>query len=147
MFKEFVTRVISLAFLCIVSEMIMPEGSMKKYLHLAVGFMMMCVLISPVTNLLNPESFEFSFDSEMTNEEIIAESEAYILKLHEENIREHVINIYGHECEVFVKVNSDGMVKEVIIRSDISDNLRINRLKEELGCENIKIIKRNKDEF
>lgn len=140
MFKEFVISIISLAFLCTVSDMIMPEGSMKKYFKLAMGFMMMCVLISPVTKIIDIAPFEFSFKQDMSNEEISAKSDAYILKMHEENIREHILNIIGNNAEAFVEINSDGTVKNVVIRCSYVSEGTLKSLKSELGCENIKVI-------
>ena len=134
--------VISLAFLCIVSDMLMPEGTMKKYMSLTFGFMMICALIMPLTQIIDSEPFEFSFDSYMSSEEINAKSDAYILKLHEENIKDYIVDIFGAETEVFTQLYSDGSIKSVIIYTEKSDPLTLEKLKETLGCENIVIKKR-----
>lgn len=146
MFKEFIIKVISLAFLCIVSDMLMPEGTMKKYLSLTFGFMMMCTLIMPITRVIDTEPFEFSFEGEISNEEINAKSDAYILKLHEENVRKYVIDAFGEGTDAFVELYSDGSIKSVVVYTKKDDAILIGKLKETLGCENIKVIKRNEND-
>ncbi len=142
MLKEFMVSVISLSFLALVSDMLMPEGTMKKYLSLSFGFMMMCTLIIPVTGIVNSEPFEFSFDSEITSEEIQAKSDAYVLKLHEENIRSYIVEAFGEGTQVFIELYSDGRVKQVVIYSENNNLLLLDKIKKTLGCENIEITKR-----
>ena len=146
MFKSFFSGVISLAFFAIVSDMLMPEGTLKKYMSLTFGFMMMCTLIAPVKSLINTAPFEFSFDAEISNEEIRAKSDAYVLKLHEDNIREYIRQIMGENAEVFIDLYSDGQVREVIIYTDTNNPLLLSQLKQTLGCDNIRFSKRNKDD-
>ena len=144
MFRSFFSGVIPLAFFAIVSDMLMPEGTLKKYMSLTFGFMMMCTLIAPVKSFINTTPFEFSFDAEMSNEEITAKSDAYVLKLHEENIREYIRQIIGENAEVFIDLYSDGQVREVIIYTDTNNPLLLSQLKQTLGCDNIRFSKRNK---
>lgn len=146
MFKEFITSVVSLSFLAVVSDMLMPEGTMKKYLSLTFGFMMMCALIAPITKTSEIELFEFSFDSEITNDEIQAKSDAYILKLHEENIRKYIVETFGEGTEAFVQLYADGRVKGVTIYTQNQDLHLLNEMKKTLGCENIEIAKRHNDD-
>ena len=146
MFKDFIINVISLAFFCVISDMLMPEGTMKKYLSLTFGFMMICTLAMPLTRIINAEPFEFSFDSSMSNEEINAKSDAYILKLHEENIRAYITEIYGNDTEAFVDLYSDGSIKSVAVHTPNNDPILLKELKEILGCENIEVKMRIKND-
>lgn len=145
MFKEFMVNIISLSFLCVVSDMLMPEGAIKKYLRLTFGFMMMCTLIMPMAEMIDIEPFEFSFDSNMSNEEITAKSDAYILKVHEKNVANYIVELFGEGTEAFVELYSDGKVKSVVIYTENNNALLTEQVKEALGCENIRISKRNEN--
>lgn len=147
MFKSFFAGVISLAFFAIVSDMLMPEGTLKKYLRLTFGFMMMCTLIAPVKSAVSSMPFEFSFETEMSNEEIFAKSDAYVLKLHEENIREYISEIIGEDSEVFIDLYANGEIKQIVIYTNKENPILISQLKQTLGCDNIRFSKRNKDDF
>ena len=115
---------------------------MKKYLKLVFGFMIMSALLNPVTKLKQTEPFRFSFDSEITNEEIQAKSDAYILKIHEDNIKKHIETYFNPDAEIFIELFSDGSVKSVKIYCENPDILIKEKLKSTLGCENIELIKK-----
>ncbi len=140
MFKEFAVNVISLAFLGSIVEMISPEGTIKKYIKLIMGFMMIAILIAPFGKNSHIPQFEFSLDYDITNEEIRAKSDAYTLKLHEENIVNYVKSVLGENVEVFVEIYTDGNVKSVTVRGISVGEDVLNSLKNELGCEKIEVI-------
>lgn len=140
MFKEFAINIIALAFLGAVLEMITPNGTMRKYFKLVMGFMMMLALISPIKKGADMGNFEFSFDAETSEEEIQAKSNAYILKLHEDNIVNYIKSYLGQDTEVFVEIFSDGNVKSVSIQGKYVSEEKLATIKSELGCENIKVI-------
>ncbi len=142
MLKDFVVSIASISFLCVISHMITPEGTMKKYIKLVFGFLVMSTLLMPAIKIKETEPFSFSFDSEISNEEINAKSEAYILKIHEDNIRKHVESYFDSSPEVFVELFSDGRVKSVKVYCDNPDFLIMEKLKSELGCESIELVKR-----
>ena len=145
MIKEFVLKIVGTAFVCIVCEFIIPEGSLKKYFRLTIGFIMMCVLMNPILNISDLKEFEFKFDGGMSEEEIRSESDAYILRLHEENVLNYIKQLCGEDVEIFIEMFADGQIKSVkIIGNDISTNT-LETLKRELGCEKITITD-NKEE-
>lgn len=137
MFKDFLSGIIALSFFGTICEMIMPKGAIEKYFKLAFGFMMMFVLVSPVTKSIDSTEFEFSFDELMSNEEISAKNDYYILKMHEENIQKQVLERVGGNAQVYVEIFADGTVKSVTIRGVRVNDTVINELKTMLGCENI----------
>ncbi len=141
MFKDFMINVVALSFLATACEMIMPDGSIKKYLKLIMGFMVMVTLLNPVLkNMQSPQEFEFSFEEFQSDEDFSAKSDAYILKLHEENIKNHIREKTGGDGEIFTELYSDGRVKEVTIRNSHIPLAVIEELKRELDCEKIQII-------
>ncbi len=139
MIKNFICSIIGVAFLSTVCEMIAPEGKLKKYYKLIMGFVMMAVLLKPLTNISDFPTFEFSVNESITEEELLAAGNAYILKIHEENIRQKILDICGENIEVFIELFTDGRVKSVDIKGKVNSS-NIEQLKKELGCENIKVI-------
>lgn len=139
MIKEFILSIISIAFLSTVCEMIIPEGKMKSYYKLVFGFILMCVLIKPVGNINNFPEIDFSSESVITEEELKAASNAYILKIHEENIKSRICELCGDDIEIFIELFSDGNIRSVTIRGEVPSTT-IEFLKTELGCNDIKVI-------
>ena len=146
MIKKFIISIVSTVFLCTVCEMLMPEGKFKKYFHLVVGFVMMCVLMKPFVKDIAPlDDFRIAFDTEISEEELKAESDAYILKLHEENLKNRIKEICGEETEIFIELYADGQVKSITLYGTISHE-NIKEIAKELGCEDIKVIVGEGDE-
>lgn len=138
MIKNFIFSVIGISFLSTACEMLIPEGKMKKYYKLVTGFIMMCVLINPISNITTFEKFEFSFSESITEEELLAESEAYILQMHKENIEKRIKEICGEETQAFIELYADGLVKSVVLKGNVTME-KLVLLKEELGCDDIKV--------
>ena len=118
----------------------MPEGSMKKYFRLVIGFVVMCVLISPFGSIDKIKTYQFEFDGGMSESELKAGSEAYMLKLHRENIAKRVEEIAGEGSEAFVQIHSDGSVIEITLKGKNISSDAINKIKTETGCSNITIL-------
>ncbi len=140
MIKNLIISLIGTVFLCTLSEFIMPEGSMKKYFRLVIGFVVMCVLISPFGSIDKIKTYQFEFDGGMSESELKAGSEAYMLKLHRENIAKRVEEIAGEGSEAFVQIHSDGSVIEITLKGKNISSDAINKIKTETGCSNITII-------
>lgn len=137
MIKSFISGIIGVVFLSVACEMIMPEGSMKKYIRLAMGFIMISVLISPFLKGGKTVELEFDFDSAYSEEELIAKSNAYILMYHRENIEKRAEEICGEGSKAYAEVNSDGSVRMVSIQSENNLENKRDALVKEFGCENI----------
>lgn len=137
MIKSFISGIAGAVFLAVACEMIMPEGCMKKYIRLAMGFVMISVMISPFINGAKLPEFEFDFDSAYTEEELTAQSRAYILSYHRENVEKRAREICGEGSKAYAEINSDGSVKSVRIESVNNVENKRAELAEEFGCENI----------
>ncbi len=141
MIKGFIARVIGVVFLGTMCEMIMPEGTFKKYYKLAMGFIMMCVLIQPLAK--KPEGdklFDFSYNVEISEEELKAKSDAYILKIHEETIKNKLLEICGSDVEIFIELYNNGLVRSVGLRGENVSLDKITEIKTLLGCDNVKVV-------
>lgn len=145
MIKDFIYTIIGVAFLSVVCEMILPQGRMKQYFKLVMGFIMLCVLLKPALNITDYPEVDFSFDNTITEAELQAESRAYILRIHEENIRKKVMEVCGDDTKVFIELFSDGNIKSVTLRGNVSEE-KIEYLRNELGCENITLKNGDVDE-
>jgi hypothetical protein len=125
--------------------MIEPEGGMKKYVNLAMGFIMISVLMNPVLKHIEPMSFEFSFDDEYTKEALEAKSDAYILSFHKKNIEKRAEEILGEGFKAYAEVYSDGQLKSLTVEGVGDVTEKTEELKSEFGCDNI-IVKGGADE-
>lgn len=137
MIKSFISGIVGVVFLAVACEMIMPEGCMKKYIRLAMGFVMISVMISPFIKGAKLPEFEFEFDSAYTEEELTAQSNAYILMYHRKNIEKRAREICGEGAKAYAEVNSDGSVKSIRIESENNIENKRAELVKEFGCENI----------
>lgn len=139
MIKNLIISVICVVFFSTAFDMIFPDGSLKKYFKLVMGFILIRVIIMPFTGDFEAPQFDFQFDKTYTEEELNAISDAYILKLHEDNITNYIKEICGEENDVFVELFSDGIIRSIVIEGNV-DNKTIEYLKDELGCENINTV-------
>lgn len=146
MIKSIVSVLIETTFVCTICEMIIPDGSMKKYFRLVMGFVIMCVLVKPLANLKNTEIGKIEFDFAMSEEEMRAESEAYILRLHKDNIEKRVKEITNENCSVFADIDTEGYVLSVTVKGDGITQSMISLIKNETGCDDIRIVSGDKDE-
>lgn len=53
--KEWIMSIVSVVIFVTILEIILPEGSIKKYVKLATGLLIMVIVISPILKLLNSE--------------------------------------------------------------------------------------------
>ena len=140
MIKEFITKIAGVVFLGTACDMLIPEGNLKKYYKLAMGFIVICVLTKPLVGFVEIPSFEFTDIETMSEEEILAQSDAYILKMHEDNIKSEIEKIVGENTEVYVRLYSDGRVKSVWLKGGNLVNEKIEEIKNLTGCEDITVM-------
>lgn len=138
--KEFILTVCGVVFLATAGEMILTEGVFKKYYKLALGFVIMCTLMEPLLNLEQPRTFEFTNTEAMSENEICALSNAYILKLHKENIEKHIMGICPRITMVNVEVSSDGTIFSAKLKGEGVSEADVFIIKEDIGCENVEVI-------
>lgn len=137
MIKTFILSILGAAFFVTLCEMIIPDGSLKKYIKLTLGFVMISVLLSPFKNKEYFNSVNFYLESDFSEEKLLAESEAYVLQIHKDNIERRVREFCWGEPKIFIELFSDGRVKSVVIKGGKTEKSSIEMLKQELGCENI----------
>lgn len=116
-------------------EMILPENSMKKYVHLAIGIMLVLALISPFVN----KKYEFEFN--IPSEDAYAQCENMDDNMRDktiriynkkicENIKNDIKNVAGIDFDIRCDISEDeksfGNIERVYILADASKGVKIN---------------------
>ncbi len=130
-----------------IANILMPEGSIKKFAALSMGFIMITAAIAPVGQIF--DKTEFSIETFSADEKNLSEAEKgyreEVFKQHRENIREKINENIRHGSEVTVEVSEDGSLTGVSItlRGDesaavkyIVDTLKLPRERIKLNYEN-----------
>ena len=122
--KEYMTTLGTILMLISFSNMLIPEGSIKKYTSLAMGFILICSALSFIPAdkdkaFFDIEPFSFSED-EIENSEALFRAE--VIKKHRENLENTVKEKLKHGGRVYVEVTPQGEVISVTlwIRGDES---------------------------
>ena len=140
--REYIVSIGAVMTLASFSQMILPDGSIKKFVSLALGFMIILAVVSPG----NIEFPEFRFEEGTfyyeENSEEMALYKAEVLKKHRENLKEIIEKKFKHGSKAFVEVDADGEIIGVTLncKGDESSAVAfiVNELK--LERERIKIV-------
>ncbi len=122
--KEYMTALGVILMLISFSNMLIPEGSIKKYTSLAMGFILICSALSFIPDGENASFFDIkpiSFsEEEIKSGEALYKSE--VIKKHRENLENTVKERLKHGGRVSVEVTEEGEVSSVTmwIRGDES---------------------------
>lgn len=138
--KSIVTVIILVSFL----EMLMPEGKMKKYLNLILGFIIMLIILNPIINILNTsESLEdevFKLSSDMNKKEY-SFSSSNIEKKQMNQLKELYKARIKQDIAYRIESKYDVKVEKVNIEIE-------NNTKEKMGeIKKLELIVNNKEKF
>ena len=113
--REYMITLGSVLMMVSISGILMPEGGIKKFASLAMGFMVITVAVAPIGGRL----FEFETESFGINEENMKEAEKQyeqrVLTEHRKNLAGKIQEHIKHGSEVSVEVTSDGQLQSVTI--------------------------------
>lgn len=126
-------------FLSIACEMMAPESSVKKYLRLALGFVMMVVMLRPLSAGRALPEFDFDFDSALSSEELEAQSDALVLSLHKKNIEKRIEEICGEGSRAYAEILTDGRVKSIRVVCDKKFFGKRNEIISITGCSDVEM--------
>jgi len=118
---------------------IMPAGSMKKYVRLAIGFVMIIILTRPITKNIDLPELDFEFSESLDEAELQGEGDALVLKFHRKNLEREAERIAGEGSKAYVDLYSDGNVRSIAIYAPDLSPEKLNEIKRTLGCDNILI--------
>lgn len=117
------------------ANMIIPPGSIKKYVSLAMGFMIITAALSVLPSKwedvsFSPESFELDADDVAASQ---AQYRAQVLRLHRENLEKKIKEQMHHGSKAHVEVSAEGEVISVtlILRGD--ESKAVSYIVEKLG--------------
>lgn len=141
--REYMLSLGSVLMLIAFSNMIVPEGNIKKYVALATGFM----IISTALTILPGSAGDISFSantfsiSEEEVSKIQAEYRAEVIKRHRENLETKIEEYLSEGAKAYVEVTEEGEVTGVTIHTTKDESEAVMYIIENLGIkrERIKI--------
>lgn len=144
--KEYIILVALSAIIAAVADILAPK-EWRGYVRVAVGFLILAVLISPLAKMKNIEIFSVQENFEVSDMVIKDKVTQELTKNVERDIEERAQAEFKTKAEAAVELEVDGEhkikgVKKIVIRcSKVPAGLKA-RLSEVYGCESIEF--RNK---
>jgi|GEM_PF-1656681 len=145
--REYIISLGSVMMLIAFSNILLPEGSIKKFASLAMGFMLISTAIAPLPSRL--EDIKIDAQSFEIDEEDIAAAQAQykaqILKRQREILADKISEHIKHGSKVYVQTSPDGEIISVTLslKGDessavayITDTLKVPRERIKLFYEN-----------
>ena len=144
--REYIILVAMSAIVAAVTDILAPK-EWRGYVRIAVGFLILAVLISPLTKMKNIEIFNVENNFEVSDLAIKDKVTAELTKNVEKDIEERVLSEFKTRAEATVSLEVDGEhkirgVKNIVIGSGKVPEGLAERLEEVYGCESIEF--RNK---
>ncbi len=139
--REYMTSLGCVLMITAFSKMLLPEGGIKKYMSLALGF----ILISTALTLFPGKIGEISFpaDSFRVDEGEITKMEAdyraKVITEHRNNLQKKIEEQMQHGSKAFVEVSPEGGIISVTLRIKGDESKAIAYIVEELGVERERI--------
>ncbi|MBQ7986101.1 MAG: hypothetical protein IJ304_02415 [Clostridia bacterium] len=144
--KEYIILVALSAIIAAVTDILAPK-EWRGYVRIAVGFLILAVLISPLAKVKNIEIFNVDTGFSVSDVAIKDKVTEELIKNVEKDIEERALSEFKTDVKATAELEVDGEhkikgVKKIVIKSGkVPDGLEA-RLKEVYGCENIEF--RNK---
>lgn len=145
--RDYMIALGTVMMLTALSNMLLPEGSIKKFATLAMGFMLICAVTSPLPNLikevnLDAESFEYD---EADIQKAEATYRAQVIKKHRENLNALIEEKMVHGSKAYVETSENGDIISVTIRLKGDESRAVAYIVDELLVprERIKLIYEN----
>ncbi len=143
---EYIKNLATVMIMVSIANILLPEGSIKKFAALSMGFIIISVAIYPIGDLF---SDEISMETFTEDTEHIAAAEKTqretVLLVHKENLERKIKEHIKHGSDVSVSVDDNANITDVSItlRGDESSAVAyiVNTLK--LPRERIKLIYEN----
>lgn len=123
--REYLLAIIGVAILGVMIEIILPKGSMSKYIKSFFGVFTILIIISPLTNL---KSKNISFDDLFYNQTSTQIDEDYVQAINDQIIKE-MENMVVKSCEkagyMGIKCSIDNTLENNVIKiKKVSLNLK-----------------------
>lgn len=133
--KEYMTSLGTVLMLIAFANMLVPEGSIKKYVSLAMGFMLITAALSLFPGSIgeisfSAESFEIS-EEDMAAAQ--AEYRAKIIKEHRSNLKEKIQQQMKYGSKAYVEVSENGEIISVTLLLKGDESAAVSYIIESLG--------------
>ena len=122
--REYMKNLGTIMMMIALSNMLIPEGGIKKFASLAMGFMLITAAIAIVPK--NVSEFSFSSPAYTFDEKRMEEAEEryrqQVMENHRENLRRLIEENFVHSSKAQVETDREGNIKKVTlyIRGDES---------------------------
>ncbi len=122
--REYMKNLGTIMMMIALSNMLIPEGGIKKFASLAMGFMLITAAIAIVPK--NVSEFSFSSPAYTFDEKRMEEAEEryrqQVMENHRENLRRLIEENFVHSSKAQVETDIEGNIKKVTlyIRGDES---------------------------
>ncbi len=129
--KDYLVSLGVVSILSAFAKMIMPEGGIKKFASLTIGFMVIATILSPVP--IKVSDFYIEEESEEINLSVAeAKYKADVLLRHRENINSMIEEKMIHNSKAFAEVNDKGEVFSVTIHANGDESQAVHFIVTEL---------------
>ena len=139
--KEYMTSLGVILMLISFSNMLIPEGSIKKYASLAMGFMLITSALAFIP--IGGELPIFTENSFSISEEDVSKSEAQyraeVLKRHRETLQKTIAEKLKYGGRAYVEVSPEGEVISVTLTIFGDESAAVAYIVENLGVERERI--------
>ena len=141
--REYMAHLGTVLMLIAFANMLIPDGNIKKYASLAMGFMLICAALTNFPSAIG--NFQVAGeDFRISDDDIEAAQVQYrtrVIESHRENIKNEIEKRMKHGSKAFVEVGNQGEIISVTLRVRGDESEALVYITEELGLkrERIKI--------
>lgn len=139
--REYIISIGSVMTMAALAQMLLPEGNIKKFASLCVGFMIISVVLMPLQSgkmsaLLGDTQAIFQGQDEAE-----AIYRANVIDRHKENIKKLIEKQIKHGSAVFVETDNNANITQITIRAKGDESAAVYYITGQLGVprERIKI--------
>lgn len=118
--REWLKDIVVLFVIISLVEIIVPKGSMKRYVDFIIGIIIIFTVISPFNRMIN---FEYNFDKEIDKFQSEISSTDSILSTQDKQIEEVFKKRMENELINFVHTSTDYNIKDVTVKMKTENNV------------------------
>lgn len=121
--KDWIINIVTIIILISFLELLMPDGKMKKYVNLILGFIVMLVILNPIIDILSSKS-DLENDVFMISSELNKSEYAFISSNIEDRQRDQLVALYKDRIkkDVVYRIESKYDVKVTKVAIEIEDS-------------------------
>lgn len=122
------------------SQLLLPDGGLKKFASLAAGFMIISAVISPLDSVPTDALGDFSLPGEGSSAANEALYRAEVIKRHRENLAEIIEKKFRHKSRAYVDTDNDGNITKITLHCGGDESGCIAYIIRELGVPRERIV-------